>query len=100
MNETDILPAPDVSATLKPRTKWQNEFEAFKRLLPSLLQTHAGKYVAIHNGEVVEFGDDEVDVAMRAYQKVGYVAMHVGLVSTEAPAPARIPSPRLRSSRE
>ena len=94
MSNTEIMPAPDFSPVLVPRSKWQQEYEAFTRLLPSLLATHAGTYVAIHNGQVVESGEDQLDVAMRAYAKIGYVAIHVGLVTTEPRPIVRIPSPR------
>jgi len=94
MSDVDIMPAPDLSSVTPPRSKWQEEFEAFQRLLPSLLADYAGRYVAIHNGQVIESGDDQVDVAMRAYAKIGYLPIHVGLVTTEPRPIIRIPTPR------
>lgn len=75
--------------------RWRAERDAFLRLLPSLLATDRGRYVAVHGGSVIVAGDDEVEVAMEAYRRVGQVPLHVGLVTTEAPRVVRIASPRL-----
>lgn len=64
-------------------TKWEREHEAFLRLLPVLLKTHAGQYVAIHEGEVVDSGNDATELALRVLKKVGNVSIHVGLVSEQ-----------------
>jgi hypothetical protein len=65
------------------RTKWDLEFQAFCRLLPQLLATHRGKYVAIHEGRVVDSGDDKLAVALRVLSKIGNTSIHVGLVNEE-----------------
>ena len=75
--------------------KWASEYQAFLRLQPSLLQTHRGQYVAIHDGRVVDSGDNQVDVALRAYEAHGHVSIHVGLVTDQLPRVVRIRSPRL-----
>jgi len=74
---------------------WEAERAAFWRLLPTLLQTHAGRYVAVYQGQVVDQGEDEIELGMRVYQKVGYVPIYVGLVSEERKL-VRIPTPRVR----
>jgi len=83
MNQT----ASPLSATIElpalPQSKWQREYDAFRRLLPQLLTTHQGRYVAIHDGQVVETGDDKLALALRVLKKVSNVAIHVGLVSAE-----------------
>ena len=73
--------------------KWEREYAAFQRLLPELLKTHGGKYVAIHDEKVAEIGDEELAVVRRARERFGNVALHVGLV-TEHPRVCRLPSPR------
>ena len=80
------LPAPCVDIPPPPRTKWEREYEAFHRLLPQLLQSHRGQFVAIHNEQVVDSGDDNLEVALRALAKIGNVDIHVGLV-TDVPEP-------------
>ena len=82
------------------RTKWEREYQAFLRLLPELLKTHRGQYVAVHEGEVVDSGPDKIALALRAYQTHGYVPIYVGLVTTEPPPPVRITSPRLYTDRK
>jgi hypothetical protein len=83
MSETVILPAPVLDLNLPPRTKWERECRAFKRLLPELLQSHRGQYVAIHEERVVDCGDDPLAVALRVLSRVGNVDIHVGLVSEQ-----------------
>src|SRR4051794_21778074 len=69
-----------------PATKFDRERAAFLRLLPSLLKTHDGRYVAIHEERVVDDGPDRLEVAMRVLRRVGNVDIYVGLVS-ETPEP-------------
>ena len=55
-------------------------------MLPGLLASHKGQYVAIHGEQVVDSGDDKLALALRVLHKVGNVAIHVGRV-TEEPEP-------------
>lgn len=86
MSGTISLAAPVIELTPPPRTKWEREYQAFRRLLPQLLATHRGRYVAIHEEQVVDSGDDNLALALRVLAEVGNVAIHVGLV-TDEPAP-------------
>jgi hypothetical protein len=81
---------------LPPSTgeKWRSEQQAFCRLLPELLRSHAGQFVAIHEGRVVESGDDKLDVARRAYAQFGYIPIFVSKVSGGPITPVRLPTPR------
>jgi hypothetical protein len=83
MSETVTLPAPAVDFPPAPRNKWERECQAFHRLLPQLLPTHRGEYVAVHNEQVVDRGGDKLDVALRVLAKVGNVSIHVGQVTDE-----------------
>jgi len=69
-----------------PLAKADRERRAFFRLLPQLLATHRGQYVAIHNEQVVDSGPDPHEVARRVWQRVGKTDLYVGLVS-EDPEP-------------
>jgi hypothetical protein len=89
MNEPSILPAPVIGLPAPPHTKWEREYQAFRRLLPRLLATHRGQYVAIHDEQVVDSGDDKLALALRVLAKVGNVAIHIGLVSEEPEPMAR-----------
>jgi hypothetical protein len=96
MKKSDVLPAPIIGAREPSPGKWEREREAFLRLRPSLLATHEGKYVAIHEGKAVDSAEDEIALGLRVYSKFGYVPIYVGMVSAEPPRPVRIPSPRVR----
>ncbi len=98
-SETTAGPAFEVVLPQPPETKWQQERRAFLRLLPSLLPSHRGQYVAIHEGKVVESGPDKVVVGLRAYAKYGYVPIYVGLVTDEPIPVVRISGPRRVSAR-
>jgi hypothetical protein len=92
MTSLATLPAP--SLPTPPADKWRAEQQAFRRLLPELLKTHRGQYVAVHEGQVVDSGPDKLALAGRAYARFGYVPIYVSLVSDELPPIVRVPSPR------
>ena len=62
-------------------TKFERDRRAFHLLLPDLLQTHLGQYVAIHDEQVVDSGPERLEVAMRVLARVGPTDIYVGLVS-------------------
>jgi hypothetical protein len=86
MNEPITLPAPTLEPATPARTKWECEYHAFRRLLPDLLRTHRGQFVAIHDQQVVGTGPDKLALALEVLAKTGNCAIHVGLVS-EQPDP-------------
>ena len=93
MGEANAMPAPVLPS--QPESKWHREYRAFLRLLPELLASaYRGKYVAVHEGQVVAAGEDRVRVALDAFASHGYVPIHVGLVSTDPPPLVRVPTPR------
>ncbi len=97
MSETITFPAPVLESPFPPKSKWEREYRAFLQMLPELLRTHRGKYVAVHEGQIVDSGDDKLDLAVKAYAKHGYIPIYVGLVA-ERPLPAeRIPGFRVVS---
>ena len=98
MSRVETLAAPLLPAP--PQDKWRREQRAFRQLLPELLKTHRGQYVAIHGGQVVESGSDKLDLAGRAYARFGYVPIYVSLVTAEPLPPVRVPSPRLVPPKE
>jgi hypothetical protein len=99
MSDVITLPAPDLTQSHGTHDAWEEEHRAFLRLLPTLLATHKGKYVAVHNAAIIAEGLDQVDVALSAYARVGYVPIYVGLVTNELQRPVRLPSPRLLANR-
>ena len=93
MSQLVIFPPPVLP--VPPENKWRREQRAFHRMLPGLLATHKGQFVAIHEEKVVENGTDKLAVAGRAYARFGYVPIFVGLVTDQPLMPVRIPSPRV-----
>jgi hypothetical protein len=93
MNSIETLPAPVLPSP--PDDKFRSEQRAFQKLLPELLRTHRDQYVAIHEGQVVGSGIDQIEVAERAYARFGYVPILVTLVTDEPRPVVRIPSPRM-----
>lgn len=66
-----------------PHSKWQREFLAFRRLLPQLLSTLRGQYVAVHEERVIDQDCDEMALIARVLAQVGNVDIHVGLVTEQ-----------------
>jgi len=56
------------------------EHAAFERMLPELLKQYPGKAVAIHNGQVVGVGDDEVAVWEEAREKFKGAPIYIQIV--------------------
>lgn len=95
MGETIVHSAPELSLGNSSDSDWERERAAFWALFPSLKLENPGEYVAIHGGQIVAHGPEEIAVAQEAYSRVGYVPIYVGFVTDSPPRPARIPSPRL-----
>ena len=89
MDESEILPAPVINVPPRNDDKWERERSAFQRMLPTLLGTSRGKYVAIHEETVVETGDSSVETAQSAYAKCGYIPIFIGFVSDQGPRSIR-----------
>jgi hypothetical protein len=90
MSELTIPRTLSVPLPAAELPKGEREYQAFLRLLPGLLLTHRGKFVAIHDGQVVDSDTDEVALVLRVQARVGYIPLYVGLV-TEQPLVVRIP---------
>lgn len=58
----------------------EREHLAFQRMLPELLKQYAGQIVAIHNGQVVEVGQDQIEVWERAREKLPGAPVYVQVV--------------------
>lgn len=83
-------PVFEVAIPSAALSKGAKEYHAFLQMLPDLLTTHPGKYVAIHEGQVVDSDNDDIALVRRVQARVGYVPIHVGLVTEQAPI-VRIP---------
>jgi hypothetical protein len=86
MNAIVTLPSPVVESLIPKLNKWDREHAAFVRMLPQLLATHRGRFVAVHEETVVDSGDDKIELALRVLGKIGNCDIFVGRV-TDEPAP-------------
>ena len=73
---------------------FEKERAAFQRLLPELLQAHRGEWVAIVDGQPVEFGPDFSSVIIPVRQRFGQRPVYIHEISEQARI-YKIPSPRL-----
>jgi hypothetical protein len=90
MSDTTTQPVFEVAPQAPEPGKGEREYRAFLRMLPELLPEYGGKFVAIHDGRVVDSDADDITLVRRVHARVGYVPIHVGLVS-EQPPPVRVP---------
>jgi hypothetical protein len=90
MTQPTTQPVLEVHLPSPLPSKGEREHQAFQRLLPELLQEYRGKYVAIHEGKVVDSDSDDITLVQRVHSRIGYVPIHVALV-TDRPPIARIP---------
>lgn len=67
----------------RPEPPLADEQRAFARLLPELLHTHRGQYVAVFGGRVVGSGADLFAVLSQAYAEHGYWPILCRLVTDE-----------------
>ena len=81
------------SAQQKPLDRLQAERAAFQRLLPGLLQTHRGQFVALQDGRVIDADADESALAQRVLVR-GRKPAYIQEVRTE-PRVYDLPSPEV-----
>lgn len=58
----------------------EQEYAAYQKMLPELLEKYAGRVVALYQGEVVQVGDDEGDIWQQARERLGPVPIYVETV--------------------
>jgi hypothetical protein len=85
-----MTPTFEARVTPPELSKGEREYQAFLRLLPQLLGTHQGRYVAVHEGQVIDSDADDIALIQRVHARIGYVPIHVGLV-TDRPPVVRVP---------
>ena len=60
----------------------RRNFEAFKKKLPELLESHAGKFALLRHGEIVQFFDSARDALIFGHEKFDDSLFSVQEVST------------------
>jgi hypothetical protein len=58
---------------------FEREKQAFLNMRADLLSdaNYRGKFVAVLNGEIVDYDENEAELARRCYKKHGYVPMYM-----------------------
>jgi len=59
----------------------EEEFRAYRKMLPKLLQRYENEYVAIYRGKLLGHHADDRELARRTFKKVGHVAFLLTKVS-------------------
>jgi len=92
MNEAAVRSSTPIELRLSPPppSKGEREYHAFLRMLPDLLTTHRGRFVAVHNEQIVDDDMDDIALVQRVHARFGYVPIHVGLVADPLPV-TRVP---------
>ena len=97
-----VLPFAEYEELLTHRTSqpssinsiFERERAAFQRLLPELLESHRGEWVAIVDEQLVEFGSSFSSVIVRVRQRFGQRPVYVREI-LEQPRIYKISSPRV-----
>lgn len=92
--QEQIFEAPVLSQIESADDKWLREKLAFYRLLPTLLGSLRGKWVAIHNEAVFEVGDSLHGVLALVGERLPKTDIYIQLVDEKMPV-VRMSSPRL-----
>jgi len=91
--EFDKISIPQKTKFEIKKEKFEQAKQKYYKLLPELLKTHKGKYVAIVNDNV-EVGEDRETLLDIVYEKYGSQTMYLGEVS-EKKRTVRITRPKL-----
>src|SRR6185369_791179 len=94
MSESMRIPMHEVHLLAPTMSKGDREHQVFLRMLPELLKSHCGQYVAIHEEKLVDSDCDDIALVQRVHAKFGYVPIHVGLVAEVQPV-NRVPHYRV-----
>jgi PHD/YefM family antitoxin component YafN of YafNO toxin-antitoxin module len=73
------------SGPTRPLSDFERQKAAFERLKPALMKQYPGQCVAIVGGEVVEVGDDKVEIVQKVRERFGGVPMYVQWVTEHPP---------------
>lgn len=87
-----ISKASSVSPTARELT-FEREAAAFDRMLPELLGTKSGKFVAVRDGQVIDVDDDEFALARRIEQGYRGTFVLIRQVLANQPGGDRLESP-------
>ena len=97
-NNATMKNGPSDQAIADDRTsldaQFEQEVEAFERLLPTLRQQYEGAYVEVHQGQVIAHGQDKLELLRHVRQEHGRIVCYIEQVAADLPRKARIISTR------
>lgn len=94
-SETLLIQAINELLDKQTRKKIHQESDAFNKMHHRLLQTHAGQYVALHNGQVVGQAVEARELYIEMRQKFGQIPVLIRKVSDQPERQLIFRSPRL-----
>ena len=83
------------SKMVEKGSSFEQEIDAFERLMPMLLEKYPDSYVAIYQGKVVGSGDEKMALLRQVREEFGQVTCYIEKVTPEYPQTVRIPSMRV-----
>jgi hypothetical protein len=75
--------------------KIKEEEEFYQAQLPDLLSNYQGRYIALHNGEVIDSDTDELTLYLRVRQSYPTIGVLIKRVTTEPETTWHMRSPRM-----
>jgi hypothetical protein len=96
MSEDALLSVVLDVSEREPNAQFEAERQAFWNQFHELLQQYAGRYVAVHRGQVIDSDEDERRLIRRVYETLGYVPVYIQRVSPEGLPRYRMPTPFVR----
>ncbi|MCI0690746.1 DUF5678 domain-containing protein [candidate division KSB1 bacterium] len=92
-DQVQVFEAPQLPIPKIEDDPWLRDEQAFFFMLPELLKTLRGKWVAVHNGQVVDVGDSVRDVLLRVRERFPKTEVYIQLVDENLPV-IKMRSPR------
>lgn len=92
--------SPVIRSFAETHPQWLAAREAFRAMFPSLLQTHKGKFVAIHEGRIVVSADDLASAALASDRILNGECAYIDQVLERSTPPSRVAGPRDPASEE
>jgi hypothetical protein len=92
-DQVQVFEAPQLPIHKIEDDPWLRDEQAFFFMLPELLKTLRGKWVAVHNGQVIDVGDSVRDVLLRVRERFPRTEAYIQLVDENLPV-IKMRSPR------
>ncbi len=92
-DQVQVFEAPQLPIPKIEDDPWLRDEQAFFLMLPELLKTLRGKWVAVHHGQVVDVGDSVREVLLRVREQFPKTEVYIQFVDENLPV-IKMRSPR------